>query len=121
MLTLSPRTRVFLAPEATDMRKSFDTLMALVSEKLAEDPLSGHLFAFTNRSRTRLKILLWDGSGLWVMAKRLEKGTFAWPKLTDPAGKSIAMTSAELSLLVSGLDVTKSKRRRWYRREPIDA
>ena len=78
MLTLSPRTRVFLAPGATDMRKSFDTLTAIVSETLKEDPLSGHLFVFSNRPRTRVKVLLWDGSGL-VMAKRLEKGTFFWP------------------------------------------
>ena len=72
MLNLSATTRIFVAKGATDMRKGFDGLQGIVSGVLEEDPLSGHLFAFTNRYRTRLKILLWDGSGLWVMAKRLE-------------------------------------------------
>jgi transposase len=121
MLTLSPRTRVYLAPGATDMRKSFDTLTGLVREALSLDPLSGHLFVFTNRSRSRLKILVWDGSGLWVLAKRLEKGTFFWPKLDDPAAKSIAMTSTELTMLLSGVDLSQAKRRRWYRRETPDS
>ena len=121
MLTFAPRIRVYLAPGATDMRKSFDTLTGLVRSTLALDPLSGHLFVFTNRQRTRLKILVWDGSGLWVLAKRLEKGTFSWPKLEDPAAKSIAMTSAELTMLLSGVDLSQAKRRRWYRRDASES
>ena len=117
MLTLSPRTRVFLAPGATDMRKSFDTLSALVREKLGEDPISGDLFAFTNRVRTRLKVLYWDGSGLWVMAKRLEQGTFHWPQVSSDTPRSITVTHAELSLLLSGIDLSATKARRWYRRD----
>ncbi|MBK6940447.1 MAG: IS66 family insertion sequence element accessory protein TnpB [Planctomycetes bacterium] len=116
MLTLSPRTRVFVAVGATDMRKSFDTLTGLVRGTLAENPLSGHLFVFANRARTRLKILLWDGSGLWVMAKRLARGTFRWPTSTDSAA-SISMSTAELSMLLSGIDLAENKPRRWYRRE----
>jgi len=116
VLTLSPRTRVFLASGATDMRKSFDTLTALVSSTLEQDPLSGHLFVFANRQRTRLKILLYDGSGLWVMAKRLDEGTFRWPKPSDDAAKAVTMSSTELSLLLSGLDLTQTKARRWHRR-----
>lgn len=118
MLALSPRTRVFLAVGATDMRKSFDTLLAEVSGSLAEDPLSGHLFVFANRPRTRLKILVWDGSGLWVLAKRLEKGTFWWPRAATADAKSVSMTSTELSLLVAGIDLSATRPRRWYRREP---
>jgi transposase len=121
VLTLSPRTRVFVALEATDMRKSFDTLMALVTETLKEDALSGHLFVFTNRTRTRLKVLVWDGSGLWVMAKRLEQGTFRWPKALDATARSVTMTTSELALLLAGLDLAATKPRRWYRREPSSA
>ena len=116
MLTLSPRTRVFLALGATDMRKSFDTLAQLVRDQLSEDPLSGHLFVFANRLRNRIKVLFFDGSGLWVMAKRLEKGTFAWPKGAGREGRSVAMTTTELSMLVSGIEVSNTRLRRWYRR-----
>ncbi|MCB9492259.1 MAG: IS66 family insertion sequence element accessory protein TnpB [Dehalococcoidia bacterium] len=115
MLTLSPRTRVYVAPGVTDMRKSFDTLAALVRETLDEDPLSGHLFAFANGRRTRLKVLYWDGSGLWVLAKRLEKGTFFWPRPSESA-RSIMLTHTELSLLLEGIDLVATKPRRWYRR-----
>jgi transposase len=69
-------TRVFVAVAPTDLRGSFNALYGLVQRVLAQDPLSGHLFVFTNRRRNRLKILWWDGSGLWVAAKRLEKGCF---------------------------------------------
>ena len=117
MLALSPRTRVYLALGATDMRKSFDTLAGLVRETLEQDPLSGHLFVFTNRSRNRLKVLVWDGSGLWVMAKRLEKGTFSWPSEPPQKGAAaVVLTTAELSMLLSGIDLKATRARRWYRR-----
>lgn len=118
MLSLSARTRVYLAPGATDMRKSFDTLCGVVREILKEEPLTGHLFAFTNRARTRLKVLYWDGSGLWVMAKRLEKGTFFWPRLPSDDTSSITLSHAEFSLLLAGIDLSATKPRRWYRRDP---
>src|SRR5258706_10513188 len=78
MFGLGPATRVYVATGATDMRKGFEGLYGLVRGQLGCDPLSGHLFLFANRARTRLKILFWDGSGLWVCAKRLEKGRFRW-------------------------------------------
>ncbi len=71
MLSLSPATRVFVALEPVDLRKGFNGLYGYVETVLGENPLSGHLFLFTNRSRNRLKLLYWDGSGLWVCANQL--------------------------------------------------
>src|SRR2546427_1772053 len=85
MLSLSPATRIFVALEPVDLRQSFNGLSARVQSVLIQDPLSGHLFLFTNRSRNRIKVLLFDGIGLWVCAKRLEKGTFGWPQGEGPS------------------------------------
>lgn len=114
MLALTSTTRVFLAAGATDMRKSFNSLAAIVSTTLAHDPTCGHLFVFCNRRHDRLKVMYWDGSGLWVCAKRLEKGTFAWP---DSQERSIELTREELVMLIAGLDFAATRRRRWYRTE----
>lgn len=86
MLSFSGSLKVFVAVEPCDMRRSFNGLHDAVGSKLKEDPKSGAIFAFTNKRRSLLKILYWDGSGLWVLAKRLERGTFAWPILrrVDP-------------------------------------
>ena len=110
MLSLSTATRVFVALEPVDLRQSFNGLYTRVQGVLQENPLSGHLFVFTNRSRRRLKILFWDGSGLWVCAKRLEKGTFGWPAGEGP---SRCGRSEELNLLVHGLEAVP--RRNWHR------
>ena len=110
MLSLSPATRVFVALAPVDMRKSFNGLYTYAQEVLQQSPTSGHLFVFTNKLRNRLKILFWDGSGLWVCAKRLEKGTFAWPK---GDGTSRALRPEELQLLIHGLEGTP--RSHWYR------
>jgi transposase len=111
MLSLSPATRIFIALEAVDLRQSFNGLQARVQSVLQQDPLSGHIFLFTNKHRNRLKLLFFDGSGLWVCAKRLEKGTFGWPK---GEGSSCRLRPEELSLLLHGLEGTP--RRHWYRR-----
>jgi len=117
MFGLGPATRIYLAVGAIDMRKGFNGLYGLVRDQLGQDPLSGHLFLFTNRSRTRIKALVWDGSGLWVCAKRLEKGRFAWPSAPEVDG--IVMRPEELAMLISGLDFTRAKsRRNWFRRNP---
>jgi transposase len=110
MLSLSPATRVFVALGPVDMRKSFNGLYTYAQEVLQQSPTSGHLFVFTNKLRNRLKILFWDGSGLWVCAKRLEKGTFAWPK---GDGSSHCLRPEELQLLIHGLEGTP--RAHWYR------
>jgi transposase len=111
---LTPATKIYVAVEAVDMRKGFEGLYGLVRDQLGADPLSGHLFLFSNRTRTRLKALVWDGSGLWVCAKRLEKGRFRWPEAGDK--HSVTMRSEELAMLVNGLDVKQTKQRNWYRK-----
>lgn len=114
MLTLSPAVRIYVATGTTDLRRSIDGLAAQVRERFALDPLSGHLFLFRNRRGDRLKILVWDRSGFWVLYKRLEEGTFAWP--ADADGAPVEMRSADLLLLLSGVDLTHTRRRRWYER-----
>lgn len=117
MFGLGHATRIYLGVEPVDMRKGFEGLYGLVRNRLGHDPLSGHLFLFTNRSRTRIKALFWDGSGLWVCAKRLEKGRFRWPASGD--GGSFRMRPEELTMLLSGLDPAQAKPRRdWFWREP---
>ncbi len=113
MLSLLPGREIFLVSGVTDMRKSFRGLPAIVKNVVGRDPLSGQIFVFCNRRRNRLKMLHFDGSGYWVMAKRLEEGTFAWPEASDA---SLEMTTQELAMLLGGIDLIETKRRRWYRR-----
>lgn len=116
MLTLGPAIKVYLARGTTDMRKSFDSLAGLVREVLAEDPLSGHLFVFCGRRRNMVKILYWDGAGFWVLAKRLARGTFAWPEAKDER-PSIELRPDELSALLGGVDLQRTTWRPWWRSE----
>jgi len=111
MLNWSSGTRVFVATAPVDLRASFNRLFALTKSVLQQDPLSGHWFVFTNQERNRVKVLFWDGSGLWVCAKRLEKGRFSWPQ---PEQSSASLRSEEFLALISGLEV-KAKAG-WYRR-----
>ncbi len=115
MFSLPPSVQIYLAAGPTDMRKSFNGLEAAARLVIRRDPLSGHLFVFCNRRRNRLKILLFDGTGFWVLAKRLEKGTFLWPSPTD-GPQSVQMRADELMLLLAGIDLTESSHRPWYRR-----
>lgn len=112
MLTLSPAVRIYVATGATDLRRSIDGLAAVVRQRFDLDPLSGHLFLFRNRRGDRLKILAWDHGGFWVLYKRLERGTFAWP--SDDDGAPVTMRGGDLGLLLSGIDLTHTRRRRWY-------
>ncbi len=114
MLTLPPTVRVFLAPGITDMRKSFDGLAAATTRVIRKDPLSGHVFVFCNRRRHLMKVLVWDGSGFCIFAKRLERGTFAWPA----GDKPMELRGEQLSLLLSGIDLRRTRQRRWYARPP---
>src|ERR1700737_261087 len=96
------------------MRKGFNGLYGLVRDQLLCDPLSGHLFLFSNAQRNRLKILVWDTTGLWVCAKKLEKGRFHWPKAGGTQGK-IVLRHEEFAMLLGGIDLAQTQRRRWYR------
>jgi transposase len=116
MFGLGPATKIYIALEAVDMRKGFEGLHGLVRDHLGQDPLSGHLFLFANRAHTRLKALVWDGSGLWICAKRLERGCFRWPRAQNET-RSVIMRPEELSMLVNGMDLAAAKpRANWYRR-----
>ncbi len=103
MLSLPSSARVLAACEPVDMRKSFNGLFAAASQELGEDPTSGTLFLFSNRKRNLLKILYWDGSGLWVLAKRLEKGRFSWP-VSGGAAK-IDLKSEAFGQLIAGVQL----------------
>lgn len=112
--------RIFLVVAPTDMRKSFNGLTGLASALLGATPESRDLFVFANRARNRLKILLFDESGAWVLAKRLDKGTFAWPTAEQAASaSSVEYRAEELSLLLGGLDAGDLAARNWRRRSPI--
>jgi transposase len=117
VLSFTGGLKVFVALEPCDMRKGFNGLHALVTERLGEDPRTGALFVFTNRRHSRLKILCWDGTGLWVCTKRLEKGTFSWPRNTDVNATKLRLTPEALTLLTDGVDLRGPTLRPWYERE----
>jgi transposase len=116
VLNLSELVRIYVCLAPTDMRKSFDSLVALVREGLNYDPFSGHLFVFRSRRGDRIKLLWWDRDGLALYYRRLEKGTFRFPTITDPQVRSIEVSSQELSLILWGIDPASVKRQQRYQR-----
>jgi len=117
MLSFTGGLKVFVALEPVDLRKSFCGLEGLVSERLGEDLRQGALFVFTNRRHTRLKILYWDGTGLWLLIKRLEQGTFAWPKNLEDGRVKLKLAPEAFAMLTDGIDLRGAKMRPWYERE----
>ena len=101
MIGLPLGTRVWLAAGVTDMRKGMDGLAALVQTTLAENPFSGHMFAFRGKRGDLLKLLWWSGEGMNLYVKRLERGRFVWPQATSG---TVHLTSAQLSMLIEGID-----------------
>ena len=116
MLSFTGSLKVFVALQPCDLRKSFNGLHGLVTERLGEDPRTGALFVFINQRRTRLKILYWDGTGLWLMTKRLEAGTFSWPKDTE-GKKKLRLRPEALAMLTDGVELRGAKLLPWYERE----
>lgn len=116
MLNFTGALKVYLAVEAADLRKSFSGLWGLTTTVLQEDPKTGGLFVFSNRRHNRIKVLYWDGTGLWVMTKRLEKGTFSWPKEEEVSTGKLALTPPALGMLLDGIDLRGGSMRPWYQR-----
>lgn len=105
MLAFNRRTKIFVCKEATDMRSSYDSLFVRAKSVFGQDPFSGHLFVFLNRRRTSVKCLYYDGTGLVLICKRLEKGVFA--RINPMYKKEIVLTQAEFSLFFEGADFSR--------------
>jgi transposase len=116
MLSFTGSVRVFLAVEPIDMRKGFEGLYGLVGERLGEEVRSGALFVFINKRHSRLKVLYFDGTGLWLLTKRLEEGTFAWPKPAEIGAAKLALRPEALAMLTDGIDLRGAKMRPWFER-----
>jgi transposase len=112
VLSLSTSVQVYVCTRPADMRKSFDSLAAMVRECFGQDPLSGRLFVFRNRPADRLKILWWEGDGFVLWYKRLEKGTFRLPTVVD--GSSVRVTPAELMMILEGIDLSGIRRQKRF-------
>jgi transposase len=116
MIHLPASVRVYLCLTACDMRKSFDSLHALVREHLELDAFAGHLFVFVSRRKDRVKILYWDRDGFALWSKRLEEGTYAVPFGDGSAERRREITAQELGALLSGIDLQQAMRRKRFRR-----
>ena len=106
--------KVCLGVAPVDMRKQHNGLWAVAQHHLGENPREGALFVFTNKRRNRLKILYWDGTGVWVFAKRLEKGGFSWP--AGSSRKKLSLTPEALTMLLAGIELKDGHRKAWYER-----
>jgi transposase len=113
VLGLGAATRIYVATGATDMRLGFDGLYALVVGQLQQDPQTGHLFLFANKRRDRMKIFFFDGSSVWVCARRMEQGRLHWPSSEE--GR-MQLSREEFALLIGGIDLSATRKRKWYRR-----
>jgi transposase len=113
-MILTHSVKVCLATQPCDLRKSFDTLSVVVREELREDPLSRKVFVFLNRQGDRVKLLYWDGTGLWILTKRLERGKFCRPRAAANGEAKLALKPGALEMLLSGIDLKDGMQRAWY-------
>ena len=110
--------KIYVALEPCDMRKSFNGLYDIVCQQFDNSRLSREvLFVFANKRRNRIKLLYFDGTGLWVAAKRLERGTFSWPKPSRPGQKKLKLSAEALQLIIDGVDLRGATLRPWYERD----
>jgi transposase len=114
MLIFTRSLRICLAVEPCDLRASFEKLAVLVKERLGEDERSSQVFVFGNRRRNRIKMLYWDGTGLWILTKKLEAGTYAWPTGCEAGTAKLSLRAEALEMLLSGIDLKGAKLRPWY-------
>lgn len=105
MISFNRRTKVFVCKDPTDMRASYDTLFAKAKGVLSQDPFSGHLFLFVNSKRTSVKCLFYDGTGLVILAKRMERGGFS--RINPMHRGEVVLTAAEFALFFEGADLEK--------------
>jgi len=117
MLSLPPSVRIYLCVQPTDMRRGFDTLAMLVREHFGCDPLSGHLFVFVGKGHSRIKLLWWDRDGFAIIYKRLEQGTFKFPKALNSEVTALEIDATDMMALLSGFELVKVKRQLRYHRE----
>jgi len=117
MMLLPRAVRVYVATAPCNLRRSFEGLTNEVRATLAMDPLSGHVFVFLNRRRTMVKLLVWTRGGFTIVHKRLERGTFTFPRQVQPGVSSVELDADELAMLLEGIDVSRARRSpRW---EPL--
>jgi len=114
MLTFNGNLKVYVALEPCDMRKSFNGLSQIARNVIKVSPTSGAAFLFTNRRRNLIKILYWDGTGYWCVAKRLERGTFSWPSDIEADRQSLLLKPTALAMLTDGIDLKDGLQRPWY-------
>jgi transposase len=114
MLTLPPSVKIYVAAQPVDARKSFDGLAALVEAEFGLEPMSGHLFVFINRRGHVAQLLFWDRSGFCIVKKRLEAGTFRITRRPEGTATHVEIDSAELTLMLEGIDLDGAKRRKRY-------
>lgn len=115
MLSLPPSVKIYVAAQPVDARKSFDGLAALVASEFGLEPLSGHLFVFLNRRGHLAQMLFWDRSGFCIVKKRLEAGSFCLVRAAEGTATHVEIDSAELALMLEGIDLAGAKRRKRYR------
>lgn len=114
MLTLGTGARIFVARDRVDFRKGLDGLCGLVREHLREEPVSGHWYLFFNRHRNRIKILVWDRNGFWLLCKRLERGVF---ERVDGSACKVEIDRAQLAMLLDGVQIKMTKYSRHFVRD----
>jgi transposase len=116
MLSFTGSLKIFIALEPCDMWAGVNTLHALVMDRLKEESRSGALFVFTNKRRRLIKVLYSDGTGMWLMTKRLEQGTFFWPRAAADGQTKLELVPEAFAMLTDGIDMHGAKPRGWYER-----
>jgi transposase len=116
MLSFTGSLKIFIALEPVDLRAGINTLHALVADRLKEDSRRGALFVFTNKRRKLIKILCWDGTGMWLLMKRLEEGTFFWPRAAEEGQVKLELKPEAFAMLTDGIDMHGARPRGWYER-----
>jgi transposase len=114
MFGLSGTVSIWLCTRPTDMRKAYDGLAGEVREFMGQDPLSGSLFVFVNRCRNRMKVLVWDRHGFWLLCKRLEAGRFQLPGEAATVNGALHLTYEQLLLIIEGIDLRSIRRRKRF-------